>query len=195
MAFINEQTKEINCKIVYFGPPMCGKSTSLRTICTQAQSGKQGGLVSISNGDDRTLFFDFVPLVLGKVKDFTIRLQLYTVPGQSTYEVNRKIIAKGVDGLVFVADSQLTKAEANLSSLKDLRTICEGEGHTWGEIPMVIQFNKRDLPHAAPLPALRDLLNPLKVPDFETVATKGEGVFDALKAVGALVLRSLREQR
>lgn len=195
MSFLNEQTKEINCKIVYFGPPMCGKSTTLRTIAKQVQTDRKGELVSIASDDDLTLFFDFVPLVLGKVKDFTIRLHLYTVPGQAAYEVNRKIIAKGIDGLVFVADSQVPRAEANLGSLKDLRTICQEEGIGLEAFPTVVQYNKRDLPHAAPLGVLRDLLNPLKVPDFETVATTGQGCMDALKAVGSLVLRNLREKR
>lgn len=195
MAFINEQSKEINCKLVYFGPPFCGKSTSLKAIAKEAKGDKKGDLVSLSSNDGPTLFFDFVPLVLGKVKDFTIRLHLYTVPGQATYEVNRKIISKGADGIVFVADSQVTRMEANLASLKDLRAICEAEGLTWGEVPMVMQYNKRDLPQVAPLAAMRDLLNTLKVPDFETVATKGDGVFDTLKAAGSLVLRNLRENR
>ncbi|MBI2345825.1 MAG: GTPase domain-containing protein [Deltaproteobacteria bacterium] len=194
MSFINEQTKEINCKILYFGPPLCGKSTTLRTICHQVQGNKTEP-ISIGNGEDRTLFFDFVPLTVGKIRDFTIRLHLYTVPGQAAYTANRKIIAKGVDGIVFIVDSQVQKMEENLTSLKELRAICESEGHTWGSIPMVIQYNKRDLPQAAPLPALRDALNPLKAPDFETVATTGTGVMDALKAVGLLVLRSLKEPR
>lgn len=195
MSFINEQTKEINCKVVYFGPPMCGKSTTLRAIARQVQNGQKGELVSLSTDTDRTLFFDFIPLVLGKVKDFTIRLHLYTVPGQAAYEVNRKVIAKGVDGIVFVADSQVTRTEANLSSLKDLQTICATEGLPFAEVPMVVQYNKRDVAQAAPLTALRDLLNPQKVPDFETTATTGAGCMDALKAIGALVLRNLKEKR
>lgn len=192
MSFINEQAKEIICKIVYCGPALSGKSTSLKAICREIAPAKDRELVSLSTDGERTLFFDFVPLVLGKIKDFTIRLHLYTVPGQAAYEVNRKIISKGVDGFVFVADSQVARTEENLANLQELQRICAVEDLPWETLPMVLQYNKRDLPQVASLSALRDLLNPRKVPDFETIATTGQGVFDALKAVGTLVLKSLR---
>jgi len=194
MSFINETTKEINCKIVYYGPPRCGKSTSLRQILKQIKETSKGELISLTSDKDRTLYFDFVPLALGRLGEYTVRLHLYTVPGEVAYDANRKIISKGVDGVVFVADSQLEKAEHNLSSLKELKDILVGEGLELQNIPTVIQYNKRDLPNATPVSELRNLLNPLKVPDFETVATKGKGVYDVLKAISTQVLLDLRNE-
>lgn len=193
MSFINERTKEINCKIVYYGPPRCGKSTSLKTILNEIKKESKGELTSLTSDKDRTLYFDFVPLTLGRLGDYMIRLHLYTVPGEVAYDANRKIISKGVDGVVFVADSQLEKTEQNLASFKELKEILEGEGIDWRELPLVIQYNKRDLPSAIPVTELNSLLNPLKVPDFETVATEGQGVYDALKAIGYMVLLNLRD--
>lgn len=193
MSFINERTKEINCKVVYFGPPQCGKSTSLKRIYEKVHSSSKGELITLTSDANRTLYFDFVPLTLGKVKDFTVRLHLYTVPGEVAYDVNRKIISKGVDGVVFVADSQLEKTDLNISSLKELREILIREGVDWKTLPTVIQYNKRDLPNAVPVEELRNLLNPLKVPDFETVALAGTGVQDVLKAIGTKVLLDLKK--
>lgn len=193
MSFINEQHKEINCKIVYCGPAQGGKSTSLRAIYEEARKETKGELISLATGDDRTLFFDFIPLNLGKIKDYTIRWHIYTIPGQAAYDAQRRLITKGADGIVFVADSQIPRMEANLASLRDLQRIFEEEGVEWGSLPTVIQYNKRDTKTAAPLPQLRALLNPTKVPDFETVATSNTGVFDALKAVGTLVMREFRK--
>lgn len=192
MAFINEQTKEINCKVVYFGPPMCGKSTSLRYIFKNVKDEKRGELVSLSTNTDRTLYFDFVPLTLGKFKNFQVRLHLYTVPGDVAYEAARKIIAKGVDGVVFLVDSQLEQLEANMASMMELKEIVENEGSDFSEVPMVIQYNKRDLSNAVPVAELRKLLNQRKVPDFETVALEGRGVFESLKSIGTQVLKSLK---
>lgn len=195
MSFINEQQKEINCKIVYFGPALGGKTTTLRAVYRNVHSGKGADPISIGNDEDRTLFFDFVPLNLGKIKDYTIRMHLYTIPGQAAYDAQRKLIAKGTDGVVFVADSQIQRMEANLASLHELQKILAVEGITLEAFPMVIQYNKRDLPQAAPLAELRTLLNPSQVPDFETIATKHEGTLDALKAISALVLRDLKSRR
>ena len=192
MAFINEQRKEINCKVVYFGPPMCGKSTSLRYIFKNVKDEKRGELVSLSTSADRTLYFDFVPLTIGKFKNFQVRLHLYTVPGDVAYEAARKIIAKGVDGVVFLVDSQLEQLEANMASMMELREIIENEGGDFAEVPMVIQYNKRDLSNAVPIVELRKLLNQRKVPDFETIATEGRGVFESLKSIGKQVLKSLK---
>ncbi len=193
MAFINEKNKEINCKIVYYGPPRCGKSTSLRYLCGEIRKDTKGDMISLTSEDDKTLYFDFIPVTIGKIKDYTIHLHLYTVPGEVAYEANRKIISKGVDGVVLVADSQLEKAEANLSSLRELQSILKAEGIEISEVPMVIQYNKRDLQNAAPLSELRTLLNKHGVPDFETVAKTGEGVFDAFRAISTKVLFDLKK--
>ncbi|MDO8527842.1 MAG: GTPase domain-containing protein [Deltaproteobacteria bacterium] len=192
MAFINEQTKEVNCKVVYFGPPRCGKSTTLRYIFENMAEGKKGELVSLSTSSNRTLYFDFVPLSLGKYKNFQVRMHLYTVPGDIAYEAARKIISKGVDGVVFLADSQLEQLENNMNSMMELKEMIEGEGGDFDELPLVIQYNKRDLPKAVSLQELKHLLNVRNVPDFETVATSGRGIFEALKAIGKQVLESLR---
>lgn len=194
MSFINEVKKEINCKIVYYGPPQCGKSTSLKHICGEVRKETKGELISLTSEKDRTLYFDFVPLTLGKVGSYTVRLHLYTVPGEVAYDANRKIISKGVDGVVFVADSQLEKAEQNLGSIRELKGILKGEGAELKDLPMVMQYNKRDLPNAVSVSELRTLLNPQKVPDFETVASRGEGVYDALKAISYKVLMDLKNQ-
>lgn len=193
MAFINEREKEINCKVVYYGPPRCGKSSSLRHIYNEVKKERSGELVSLTSEDDRTLYFDFVPLTLGRLGAYTVRLHLYTVPGDVAYEANRKIISKGVDGVVFVADSQIEKIESNLLSLKELKDILKQEGLSLEEVPHVIQYNKRDLPNTAPTAELKTLLNKENVPDFETIATKGNGVFDALRSIASKVLIDLKK--
>ena len=193
MAFINEQTKEVNSKVVYFGPPLCGKSTNLRWIYERMKAEKKGELVSLSTGGDRTLYFDFVPLTIGTLRGYQLRLHLYTVPGEIAYETARKLIAKGVDGVVFLADSQLEKMELNLQSMMELKEMIEEHGVDWDQLPMVIQYNKRDLKNAVPVGELRKLLNPRSVPDFETVASEGKGVFDSLKSISSQVFKSLKK--
>lgn len=193
MAFINEKNREINCKIVYYGPPRCGKSTSLRFICGEIKKETKGELISLTSDNDRTLYFDFVPLTLGKIGDYLIRLHLYTVPGEVAYEANRKIISKGVDGVVFVADSQVEKAEQNIKSLSELKKILDHEEISLGSIPFVIQYNKRDLLNAAPVNELRQILNKFSAPDFETVATNGSGIFEAFKTISTKVLMDLKK--
>ncbi|OGQ45072.1 MAG: gliding-motility protein MglA [Deltaproteobacteria bacterium RIFCSPLOWO2_02_FULL_46_8] len=194
MAFINEQNKEINCKVVYYGPGRSGKSTSLRYIYQNIKEEKRGELISLSNTKDRTLYFDFVPLELGNYKNFQVRLHLYTVPGDVAYEAARKIISKGVDGVVFMADSQLEQLEPNMKSMLELTEMLEDQGSDFAILPMVIQYNKRDLPHAVPVAELKRLLNPRNVPDFETIATEGKGIFESLKAIGTQVLKSLKSE-
>ncbi len=193
MSFINDKTKEINCKVVYYGPPLCGKSTSLRKIYEQVREEAKGDLISLSQDNDRTLYFDFVPLYLGNYKDYKIRLHLYTVPGEVGYNAARKLISKGVDGVVFIADSQLERMEANIKSFNNLREILKNEGIDWKKIPIVFQYNKRDLPNAVPVEELRKLLNTNSYKEFESVAITGEGVFDVLRAIGTMVLKNLKK--
>lgn len=192
MSFINDKTKEINCKIVYFGPAQCGKSTTLRHLYREIQTGAKGEMVSLSEDNDHTLYFDFVPLNLGKVNGHTIRLHLYTVPGEIGYAQSRALISKGVDGVVFVVDSQLERMESNLKSLAGLKDLLKNEGHQWGEIPRVYQYNKRDLASAVAVEEMRKFVNPEGADEFETIATTGQGVFDAFHSISILVLRELK---
>lgn len=194
MAFINEQNKEINCKIVYYGPPRCGKTTSLHYIAMAAQEKKagDGDLISLSSEADHTLYFDFIPLSLGAVKGYKIHLHLYTIPGELAYQNARKLISKGVDGVIFMADSQLERLESNLASMVELKEMLEAEGIDWDSFPLVLQYNKRDLSNAIPVSELQPLLNPQKLPEFETVATKGVRVMETLKATASRVLKSLK---
>ncbi|MBI4124418.1 MAG: gliding-motility protein MglA [Deltaproteobacteria bacterium] len=194
MAFINDKTKEVNLKVVYYGPPLCGKSTSLRYIYERVKENNRGELASLSTGHDRTLYFDFVPISLGKHKNYDIRLHLYTVPGEVAYQAARKIISKGVDGAVFLADSQLEKLEANLQSMMQFKEMVEESGEEFERLPVVFQYNKRDLPGAVKTDELRKLLNPRGLPDFETVAVKGQGVYEAFKAISKGVLKTLQGQ-
>jgi mutual gliding-motility protein MglA len=193
MSFINYSSREINCKIVYYGPGLCGKTTNLQYIYNKTNPEAKGKMISLATETERTLFFDFLPLSLGEIRGFRTRFHLYTVPGQVFYDASRKLILKGVDGVVFVGDSQMERMEANIESLDNLRTNLAEQGYDLDKLPYVVQYNKRDLPNATPLPELHEVLNPTKVPEFEAVATKGNGVFDTLKAVAKLVLTELRK--
>ena len=192
MSFINYSSREINCKIVYYGPGLCGKTTNLQFIYGKTNPEAKGKMISLATETERTLFFDFLPLSLGEIRGFKTRFHLYTVPGQVFYDASRKLILKGVDGVVFVADSQIERMEANIESLENLKDNLQEQGYALEKIPYVVQYNKRDLPNAAPVDQLKPLLNPGEVPDFEAVATTGQGVFDTLKAVAKLVLTELR---
>ena len=192
MALVNAATREIHCKIVYYGPGFGGKTTNVIKIHETAPSEAKGELLSIATETERTLFFDFLPLSLGEIRGFKTRFHLYTVPGQVFYDASRKLILKGVDGVVFVADSQIERMEANIESLENLRLNLTEQGYDLDKLPYVVQYNKRDLPNAAPLDQLREVLNPTKVPEFEACATSGAGVFDTLKAVAKSVLTELK---
>lgn len=192
MSFINYASREINCKIVYYGPGLCGKTTNLQYIYAKTNPDTKGKMISLATETDRTLFFDFLPLALGSIRGFKTRFHLYTVPGQVFYDASRKLILKGVDGVVFVADSQIDRLEANIESLENLGSNLEEQGYDLNKIPYVIQYNKRDLPNVATVEELRDYLNPNGVPEFNAVAPTGAGVFDTLKAVAKLVLTELR---
>lgn len=195
MSFINYSTKEINCKIVYYGPGLCGKTTNLQYIYTKTAPEAKGKMISLATETERTLFFDFLPLSLGDIRGFKIRFHLYTVPGQVFYNASRKLILKGVDGIVFVADSQQERMDANIESFQNMIDNLKEQGLSLSRIPYVIQYNKRDLPNAAPLQEMKMELNKDSVPDFEAVATKGMGVFDTLRAVSKLVILELKKQR
>ena len=193
MSFINYSSREINCKIVYYGPGLCGKTTNLQYIYNKTNPEAKGKMISLATETERTLFFDFLPLSLGEIRGFRTRFHLYTVPGQVFYDASRKLILKGVDGVVFVADSQIERMEANIESLDNLRTNLGEQGYDLDKLPYVVQLNKRDLPNSAPLTELQEVLNPTNVTTFEAVAVKGVGVFDTLKAVAKLVLTELRK--
>ncbi|MFH2010686.1 MAG: ADP-ribosylation factor-like protein [bacterium] len=192
MSFINYSSREINCKIVYYGPGLCGKTTNLQFIYQKTSPEAKGKMISLATETERTLFFDFLPLSLGEIRGFKTRFHLYTVPGQVFYDASRKLILKGVDGVVFVADSQMERMEANFESVDNLRVNLAEQGYNLDKIPYVLQYNKRDLPNAVPLEELRQYLNTTNIPDYEAVATSGAGVFDTLKAVAKLVLTELK---
>ena len=195
MSFINYSSREINCKIVYYGPGLCGKTTNLQHIYSKTNPELTGKMISLATETERTLFFDFLPLALGQIRGFKTRFHLYTVPGQVFYDASRKLILKGVDGVVFVADSQIERMEANVESLDNLRANLAEQGYELDKLPYVVQYNKRDLPNAAPLEEMKRLLNPAGRVDFEACATVGKGVFETLKGVAKGVLSDLKKLR
>lgn len=195
MVQINFALKEVNCKIVYYGPGMSGKTTNLEVVHKKAPTANKGELTSIATEGDRTLFFDFMPLDLGNIAGMRTKFQLYTVPGQVYYNSTRKLVLQGVDGIIFVADSQEGKMEENLESLENLRNNLAEYGKSLDEIPMVIQYNKRDLPNVMDSAYMDEKLNPRGLPHFDGVATTGEGVFPTLKALSSMVLESLSKEK
>ena len=193
MSFINYASREINCKIVYYGPGLCGKTTNLQYVYQKTDPDAKGKMISLATETERTLFFDFLPLALGEIRGFKTRFHLYTVPGQVFYDASRKLILKGVDGVVFVADSQEERLDANIESMENLKINLEEQGYDLDKLPFVVQYNKRDLPNVTSLEELRKLLNPNNVPEYEACATTGEGVFETLKAVAKLILIDLKK--
>lgn len=192
MSFINYSSREINCKIVYYGPGLCGKTTNLQYVFKKTNPDSKGKMISLATESERTLFFDFLPLALGSIKGFKLRFHLYTVPGQVFYDASRKLILKGVDGVVFVADSQMERMEANIESMENLRKNLQEQGYSLDNLPFVIQYNKRDLPSAVPLDELNRALNPKSVPVFEANAPQGNGVFETLKEVAKQVIMQIK---
>jgi len=193
VSFINYSSREINCKIVYYGPGLCGKTTNLQYIYKRTNPEQKGKLISLATEAERTLFFDFLPLSLGDIKGFKIRFHLYTVPGQVFYAASRKLILKGVDGVVFVADSQIERMESNMESIDDLQINLAEQGYELEKLPFIIQHNKRDLPNIVPLEEMNKILNHRNVPWFEAVAVTGKGVFETLKSVAKQVLFELKK--
>ncbi|MBN2646135.1 MAG: gliding-motility protein MglA [Desulfuromonadaceae bacterium] len=193
MSFINYASREINCKIVYYGPGLCGKTTNLQHVYQKTAPESKGKMISLATETERTLFFDFLPLALGEVRGFKTRFHLYTVPGQVFYDASRKLILKGVDGVVFVADSQEERLDANIESLENLKDNLEEQGYDLLKLPFVMQYNKQDLPNISPLEELRKYLNPTNVPEYRACAMSGVGVFETLKAIAKLVLMELKK--
>jgi len=223
MSLINYASREINCKLVYYGPGLGGKTTNLEYIYEKVAPASKGKMISLATETERTLFFDFLPVDLGTIRGFKTRFHLYTVPGQVYYNASRKLILKGVDGVVFVGDSQMERMEANIESMQNLYDNMAQHGIDLTRLPFVVQYNKRDLPNAAPVAQLQDALNPgwpvedparqrpladptrpgemlvqevdgtwiERVPYFEAVALRGDGVFDTLRAISKLVLKTL----
>ena len=223
MSLINYASREINCKLVYYGPGLGGKTTNLEYIYEKVSPSSKGKMISLATETERTLFFDFLPVDLGVIRGFKTRFHLYTVPGQVYYNASRKLILKGVDGVVFVADSQIERMEANVESMQNLYDNLLQHGYDLTKIPFAVQYNKRDLPNAAPLDELQENLNPgwpvddaskqkpltnpdrpgdllieqvdggwvERAPYFEAMAVKGDGVFDTLRSISKLVLKTL----
>ena len=191
MSMINYASREINCKIVYYGTGLGGKTTNLEYIYTKVNPESKGKMISLATETERTLFFDFLPIDLGEVRGFKTRFHLYTVPGQVYYNASRRLILKGVDGLVFVADSQASRAEANIESMHNLYENLETYGYDLNTIPFAIQYNKRDMDNILAPEDLRAQINPMGVPDFEAVAIEGAGVFETLSCVSKLVVETL----
>jgi len=191
MSLINYSSREINCKIVYYGPGLCGKTTNIQYVYNKVDPSTKGKLITLATEMDRTLFFDFLPLELGTVKGFKTRFHLYTVPGQVYYDASRKLILRGVDGIVFVADSQSARYDANIESLYNLHDNLEEYKLNLQDVPFVVQYNKRDMDDVIPVEELEQELNPEKFPSFPAVAVNGDGVFDTLKCVAKGVLKKL----
>jgi len=193
MTFINYASREINCKIVYYGPGLCGKTTNLQWIYEKTNPSSKGKLISLATETERTLFFDFLPLELGTIRGFKTRFHLYTVPGQVFYDASRRLILKGVDGVIFVADSQAARMDANIESLSNLGDNLRMQGYDLKSVPYVLQLNKRDLPKVVPVEALLKQLRVKNEEYYEAVAPKGIGVFETLKAAARQVLISLKK--
>lgn len=192
MSFINYNAKEIHCKVVYYGPSLGGKTTNMQWVYAQTNPEAKSKLVNLNTETERTLFFDFLPLELGEIRGFKTRFHLYTVPGQVVYDASRKLILKGLDGVIFVADSQKERMEENIEAFNNLKTNLEQQGYDIKEVPLIVQYNKRDLPNVASLPELRKALNPYNAPEFEARAHEGVGVFESLKSVSKSIINVLK---
>lgn len=193
MALVNHTTREINAKIVYYGPGLCGKTTNIHLIFHRIAPGQRGKLISLATETDRTLFFDFLPVELGTIKNYKVRFHLYTVPGQVFYNATRKLVLKGADGVIFVADSQRAMLDANLESLSNLRDNFAEQGVDLTDFPMVLQYNKRDLADILSVEEMNATLNPRHLPSFEAVAKNGDGVLKTFTAISKVVLQDMQK--
>ena len=192
MSYINYAAKEIICKIVYYGPGTSGKTTNLQYIYSKTAPDNRGTLITNPGETERTMFFDLLPLNVGEIKGFKTRFHLYTVPGQTPYDASRKLVLKGVDGVVFVADSHLERMEDNIESFKNLDENLREQGYDMRHMPFVFQYNKRDITNPIPAKVLREHFNTFEAPEIEAIANNGTGVFDTLKAISKGILRQLR---
>lgn len=192
MSFINYNAKEIHCKLVYYGPSLSGKTTNLQWVFEKTNEDNKSDLIELPSDQERTLFFDFLPMEVGEIRGFKTRFHLYTVPGQVVYDASRRLILKGLDGVIFVADSQAERLDENIQSMQNLERNLELQGYDLKTLPMAIQYNKRDLPNALPIAELRNALNKYNAPDFEGSAREGKGVFEALKTTSQSIVSMLR---
>lgn len=192
MSFINHNAKEIHCKIVYYGPSLGGKTTNIQWVYQSLAQDQRSKLMALNTEIERTLFFDFLPLEIGEIRGFQTRFHLYTVPGQVVYDASRKLILKGLDGVIFVVDSQADRLEENIESLKNLEKNLEQQGYNIREIPLVLQYNKRDLPNALPIKELRKHLNLYNAQEIEAAAFEGKGVLESFKLISKNIIQILK---
>lgn len=192
MALINQEAKEIHCKVVYYGPSLSGKTTNIQWVYQKTAAQGRSDLMEFNTNPERTMFFDFLPMDVGNIRGLRARFHLYTVPGQTALEYNRRMIIKNVDGIIFVADSQSERMDDNISSLKDMEKNLEQQGIEIKHLPLVIQYNKRDLPNAASVAELRTALNRFNAPDFEATAQIGRGVLESLSTVSKQIVTKLK---
>ena len=192
MSFVNYHTKEINCKLVYYGPGLGGKTTNIKYIYQKTSGHLKNELVKLDTANERTLFFDFLPLELAEIRGFKTRFHLYTVPGQTFYEASRKLILRGVDGIIFVADSQVECMESNIESIESLQKSLAHQGHQLATLPLVFQWNKRDLPNVVAVDELSSKINLFQAPEFAAIAIEGKGVFETLKMISKQVLLNIK---
>lgn len=192
MAFINQEAREIHCKLVYYGPSLGGKTTNVQWVYSRTTGQGETQMQSFNANTERTLFFDFLPMDVGEIRGLKTRFHLYTVPGQVVYDASRKLIMKGLDGVVFVADSQIERMEENLEALKNLEKNLDQQGYDIRRVPLVIQYNKRDLDNVTPLAEMRASLNRVNAPDFEAVASSGKGVMETLRTISKTIVTTLK---
>jgi signal recognition particle receptor subunit beta len=192
VSLINYVTKVAHCKIIYYGPGLSGKTTNIQYVYEHTQQENRGKLVTLSTENERTLFFDFLPLAVGDVRGYTTRFHLYSIPGQTFYEISRQFIFKGVDGVVFVADSQSERMDANIESFESLERSLDKQGYDLSKLPLVYQYNKRDMSDIVSIQELEATLNPMHKPYFEAVANRGVGVMETLQAISQAVIRELK---
>jgi len=192
MSFVNPLQKEVNLKIVYAGPGLSGKTTNIQYVFENTQSQSKGKLLALSTENERTLFFDFLPLAVGEVRGYKTRFHLFSIPGQTFYEISQQFLLKGVDGIVFVVDSRPERMEANVEALQIIKRNLERQGYDYARIPTVFQYNKRDSEDATPIDVLEKTFNPMGLPFFEAIANRGVGVMETLLSISQTVIRELK---